>query len=96
MQTPVDIRIDRLTAEISELRHEIRQLLKSTPKPGIRWVSTAQFAQELNLTSRTISAWLAAGRFPSNVYKKKRRGTGHVYLLDREPALKAAERIMTT
>ena len=96
MQTPVDIRIDRLTAEISELRHEIRQLLKSTPKPGPKYVSTKDFGLVIGKSSRTVCQWLTDGRFPESVYKKKRRGSGFIYMLDREPALLVAERLSIT
>ena len=92
----LEIQTDRMMLLILELRDDVRKLLASSSRSSKRWISTSEFSKELNCSSRTITGWITAGKLPPSVYKKKSRGAGHVYLLDREPALKAAERIMTT
>ena len=96
METSTDIRLDRLTSEVSQLRYEIKQLLNQAPKPGPRYVSTKDFGIAIGKSSKTVCQWLNAGRFPQSVYKQKRRGAGFIYMLDREPALRVAERLSIT
>lgn len=96
METSIDIRLDRLTSEVSQLRYEIKQLLDQSPKSGPRYVSTKDFGIAIGKSSRTVCQWLNDGRFPQSVYKQKRRGTGFIYMLDREPALRIAERLSIT
>lgn len=96
MDSSIDIRLDRLTAEVSQLRHDIQQLVSQTTKAGPRYISTKEFGLEIGKTSRTVCQWLTDGRFPDTVYKRKRRGQGFVYMLDRVPALRVAERLMIT
>lgn len=96
METSTDIRLDRLTSEVSQLRYEIKQLLDQTPKPGPRYVSTKDFGIVIGKSGKTICQWLNAGLFPQSVYKKKRRGSSFIYMLDREPALRIAERLSIT
>lgn len=94
MTTPLEHRLSLLTAEVQDLRHELRKAITHLPKPGRRWITTSQLATELGVTSRTVLNWLAAGRFPESTYRKRPRGEGYVYLLDREAGLAAAERIL--
>lgn len=96
METPTDIRLDRLTSEVSQLRYEIKQLLDQVPKTGPRYVSTKDFGIAIGKSSRTVCQWLNDGRFPHSVYKQKPRGSGFIYMLDREPALRVAERLSIT
>lgn len=96
MQTPIELRLDRLTAELHDLRHELKAALGALPKAGPKWISTVELASELGVTSRTVGKWIAANRFPDAVIRRKRRGNGVIYKLDRDPALKAAEEIMTS
>jgi len=96
METSIDTRLDRLTSEVSLLRGEIKQLLDQTQKSGPRYVSTKDFGIAIGKSSRTVCQWLNDGRFPQSVYKQKRRGNGFVYMLDREPALRVAERLSIT
>ncbi len=92
-QTPLEHRLSRLTAEIQDLRAEIRAAVGHLPKPGRRWISTTALASEIGVSSRAVLNWITAGRFPEAVVKKRPRGDGYVYLLDRGPAIAAAERI---
>lgn len=96
METSIDIRLDRLTSEVSQLRYEIKQLLDQSPKPGPRYISTKEFGIAIGKSGKTVCQWLNDGRFPQSVYKQKRRGTGFIYMLDREPALRIAERLIIT
>ena len=96
MQTPIELRLDRLTAELQDLRYELKQALGALPTPGPKWVSTSVFAKEVGMSGKTIQNWLSAGRFPDAAFKRRRRGKSFTYLLDREPALEAAHRIMTS
>ncbi len=96
MQTPIEIKLDRLTAELQDLRFELKQAMGAMPKPGPKWVSTSDFAKEVGMSGKTIQNWLGAGRFPETTFKRRRRGKSFTYLLDREPALEAAHRIMTS
>ena len=92
----INLRLDRLTSEISQLRHEVQQLvgysLKSNTKS--RYISTKDFGLLIGKSSKTICQWLNDGRFPDTVYKRKRRGSGFIYMIDCEPALLIAEKIM--
>ena len=96
MESSIDIRLDRLTAEVSQLRHEIQLFVNQTTKTGPRYISTKDFGLEIGKTSRTVCQWVTDGRFPDTVYKRKRRGKGFVYLLDRVPALRVAEQLIIT
>lgn len=92
--TPVEYRLDRLVAEVQDLRHELKEAISHLPKPGTRWITSTQLGDVLGLTGRCISKWVAQGRFPESSYRKSRRGGRFVYLFDRETALEAAERII--
>lgn len=93
-QTAVVRRLDILTAQVQALRTELRAALGQPPKPSRRWISTAELAAEINVSTRCIQNWLSAGRFPANTYRTRKRGQVRVYVLDRLPALAAAERII--
>jgi hypothetical protein len=92
--TPIEHRLTQLVAEVQDLRSELRQAIGHLPRPGQRWLTTTQLAKELGVTGRTVLSWLDAGRFPENTYKKRARGSGFQYVLDRGPALATAERIV--
>jgi len=85
-----------MTAELQDLRYELKAALSALPKPGPQWIGTAALAAELGVTSRTVGKWIAANRFPESVIRRKRRGNGVIYKLDRGPALEAAQEIMTS
>lgn len=93
-QTPLEHRLSRLTAEVQDLRAEIRAAVGHLPKPGRRWISTGALASEVGVSSRAVLNWIASGRFPEAVVKRRPRGSGVVYLLDRVPAIAAAEQIV--
>ncbi len=95
-EATVEQRLDRLTAEMQDLRFELKEAMNALPKAGPKWISTAEFAGLLGVTPRTVGKWISAGRFPQDVLRVKTRGKGVVYKLDRCPALEAAELIMTT
>jgi hypothetical protein len=92
--TLIEHRLTLLIAEVQDLRSELRQAVGHFPRPGQRWVTTTQLSQELGVTGRTVLSWLVTGRFPADTYKKRPRGSRFQYLLDRSPALAAAERIV--
>lgn len=92
--TPVEHRLTQLVAEVQDLRHELRLAVGHLPRPGSRWLTTSQLAKELGVSSRAVLNWLAAGRFPEATYRRRQRGQGFTYLLERQPALAAAEQIL--
>lgn len=92
--TAVARRLDILTAQVQALRTELRAALGQPHKPGRRWISTSELAAEVNVSTRCIQNWLSAGRFPPDTYRTRNRGKVRVYVLDRLPALAAAERII--
>ncbi len=94
MTSPTDHRLALLSAEVQDLRHELRRAISHLPKSGRRWISTSELAAEVGVSSRAILKWLAAGRFPESAYRKRPRGQGFVYVLDRDSAVAAAERII--
>lgn len=94
MSTPIEHRLAVLTAEVQDLRAEIRRAVRHLPSPGRRWISTSELAAELGVSSRSVLKWLSAGRFPASTYRKRPRGEGFVYLLDREAAVAAAQQII--
>lgn len=94
MSSPIEHRLAQLIGEVQDLRHELKAASHHLPKPGRRWLTTSQFGAEVGVTSRTIANWITQGRFPDSCVKKRPRGQGIVYLLDRVPALEVAERIL--
>ena len=92
--TPVEHRLTQLVAEVQDLRYELRQAVGHLPRPGSRWLTTGQLAKELGVSGRAVLSWLAAGRFPEVSYRRRQRGQGFTYMLDRQSALAAAEQIL--
>jgi hypothetical protein len=92
--TPVEHRLSQLIGEVQDLRSELRQAIGHLPRPGSRWLTTSQLASEIGVSGRCVLSWLDAGRFPPDTYRKRTRGASFQYLLDRAPALAAAERIV--
>jgi hypothetical protein len=94
VHSPIEYLFAQFIGEFQDLRHELREATHHLPKPGRRWITTAQLAAEIGVTGRTVANWISQGRFPESTYKKRPRGEGFIYLLDRTPALAAAERIV--
>jgi hypothetical protein len=91
MITPLESRLDRLTAEVQDLRHDLRQALQLLPKTDDDnpWMTSSELAKEVGLTSRTLAQWATDGRFPDEVVQKAPRGNGFRYLFRRDNAKQA-------
>ena len=84
-----------LTAEVQDLRHEVKAALAAKAAPTSRWISTAELAKLTGIASRTVGLWISQGRIPPTCYTKRPRGDGFTYRLDREPAIAAIESIIS-
>ena len=58
---PVSVAL--LIAEVQQLRHEVRQLLDRMPNPSKTWLTPKEFAAYADVSTRTLRAWRAEGRF---------------------------------
>lgn len=58
---PVSVAL--LIAEVQQLRHDVRQLLDRMPNPSKTWLTPKEFAAYADVSTRTLRAWRAEGRF---------------------------------
>ena len=58
---PVSVAL--LLAEVQQLKHDVRQLLDRMPNPSKTWLKPKEFAAYADVSTRTLRAWRAEGRF---------------------------------
>jgi hypothetical protein len=91
----IEHRLLVLTAEVQDLRHELKAALSAKTNPPLRWLSSAELAKITGIAPRTVGLWITQGRIPPTCYTKRARGDGFTYRLDREPAIAAVESIIS-
>ena len=89
-KTSLEMKVDLLLGLFQDLKEK-----KSSPDPlRKRWLSTSDVGAHIGRSARTIANWVQQGRFPEELIKKVKRGSGYVIRLDGQDALDAAQRIL--
>lgn len=89
-KSSLEMKVDLLLGLFQDMKEQ-----KSSPAPlSKRWLSTSDVGVSVGRSARTISNWVQQGRFPEELIKKVRRGSGYVIRLDGQDALDAAQQIL--
>ena len=89
-KSSLEMKVDLLLGLFQDMKEQI-----SAPDPlRKRWLSTSDVGASVGRSGRTISNWIQQGRFPQELIKKVKRGSGYVIRLDGQDALDAAQRIL--
>jgi len=63
-----------LIAEVQQLAADVRQLIALTPCRTKTWLQPRELAPMLGVSTRTLGAWRASGRFRSQSIRKGAKG----------------------
>ena len=93
MERTTDVRLDRIVAELQDLRYELREATSHLPKPGgSEWVTLSELGKELRTPARTVAHWRDNGIIPAASCRQRPRGSGFTWLVHRQSALEAVNR----
>ena len=73
-----------LMQQVLVMTQELKELKERLPKPGLTWVGTKDFSEQIGSSQKTVMRMITDGRLPAHCW---RRPCGK-YLIHRDLALK--------
>lgn len=80
--------IAALMQQVLVMTQELKELKERLPKPGIAWVGTKEFSQQIGSSQKTVMRMIEDGRLPQTCWRQQRVGARTKYVIHRDTALK--------
>ena len=80
--------IAALMQQVLVMTQELKELKERLPKPGLVWVGTKVFSEQIGSSQKTVMRMIEDGRLPENCWRQQRHGSRMKYLIHRDQALK--------